>query len=431
MYQNIYYGFFVISLIWLLYKKQEFIIWLPLFYVILESGFSFFSTLSILTFIRPIVFFFMFLYFIRSFVISGLTKNILYFLSYSFLLIFLSTEILYSLKGYTQVFISMMCFPLGYIYFNSYLKIQALNKTFLYIILFSVISSVIGYIFGIGKSFDYDVTMEESVGILGSSGLYSAAIGIGILPFLFKTNENRFVRWILFISSLVVYIFILLNVRRTAIFIPIVGLLTYALFTPKKSKVINGIIIGSAIILLSSPLYIDKLITRYNVRANKGRFDEDFYKTEMRYIENVQLVEELYQFEEPVRIIFGVGNNIFAENISDSQKARRMYHTDVAKLVSGVGLMGFFLYLLIYLKLFKLIKNVPNKKEFLEYKATAWGLFFISVFVSLNGSITLVTFRSINFLLLGAILGYVKSEKIRINQLKETYIIEKHEVSNL
>jgi hypothetical protein len=104
-------------------------------------------------------------------------------------------------------------------------------------------------------------------------------------------------------------------------------------------------------------------------------------------------------------ILFGIGNNIFAEHVNNGKIVRRMYHSDSAKLVYGTGLFGFALYLVIYGQMLYLILKIPRVKILNEYRTGALVVWIISLIVSFNGSITLVTFRSLSFLLIGTFLG--------------------------
>ena len=82
-----------------------------------------------------------------------------------------------------------------------------------------------------------------------------------------------------------------------------------------------------------------------------------------------------------------------------------MYHSDTAKLLYGTGLIGLVIYLLIYGQLLYMILKIPKVRILNEYRSAALTIWIISLFVSFNGSITLVTFRTMSFLLMGAFIG--------------------------
>ncbi|QKG78801.1 hypothetical protein [Tenuifilum thalassicum] len=197
--------------------------------------------------------------------------------------------------------------------------------------------------------------------------------------------------------------------RRTAILIPIIGLIPHLIFSKYKNQILKYLLLFFTILLISFPLYKDVLLERYELRAEKGRFEKDFYKTEARYIENVEMLDEISKFDDPYKVLFGIGNNAFAEAISNGQVVRRMYHSDTAKLYHSVGLFGLFFYFSIYLILLKEILKIRNVKNNNHFKIAALGLLFIQLFVSLNGSITIITFRTVSFLFMGAFIGFAKA----------------------
>lgn len=404
--------FFILSFSWLLYKKKEFIIWLPLFYIIYETSFNYFTTLSIVTYIRPLLFAILLAYYYKKITLNFVTRPLFRFLLYTLLLIPFSSEFFYSLKGYMQVFISMMCLVIGYIYFDRKTKLDLLNKIALGVLLFTIFSSIMGYFFGIGAQLEYTVKKgPETIGLLRSFGLYSGAVIIGILPLVVTSFQKSFGRWLLFGTAIITYIFILLNVRRTAIVIPLIGLLTYLWFIPNKKKIISGLVIGIGVLLLLSPYYEKTLLRRFEIRENAGRFEEDFYETESRYIENINVFEKVFSFDNPIKSFFG--SKIYASG-REGDSRTRMNHTDLANLLDGTGIIGVILYVLLYFQLFKAPKRIKVRlnRNFDLYKSTYYGLLFISIFASIGGSLMNVTLRSILFLYMGAMLSMMKMVKL-------------------
>jgi hypothetical protein len=284
------------------------------------------------------------------------------------------------------------------------------------LLIFSVIATAIGYLFGIGRVLEYTGSDSQKIGLLGSSGLYSAAVSIAILPLVITSFKRPFWRWILYLSAVIVYIFILLNIRRTAIFIPIIGLLTFAWFSVKKSRVVSGIILAFGILVALSPYYQDKLFQRYQVREQQGRFNKDFYKSEGRYLENVNLIPDVLSFKDPVKSMFGSTIYASGREEEDGKLRGRMYHSDPASLLAGTGLIGLLLYCYFYYSLFRYGKlfNYTSSSQIKLYKATYFSLLFVSLFASLNGSIMVVSLRSIIFLYMGALLSLTVNSSITI-----------------
>jgi len=374
--------------------------------------FSYYSGFSTPAYIRGIIFS-LFLFFGRKYIrINRTSFPFFLFFIWIIFLMFLSNEFLYSFKYVIQVVFSMSMFIIAYEFFDSKEKLFHLLKGLYWILIITIIAVAIGYIFKIGQIGYQAKDQEEEpfIGLLTFGGLYAPGTVLAITPLILKTDLSSLQRKLLPFVVVVLFIFLLLTVRRTVILIPIIGLLGFLLYSKHKFKILGYSFLVIAFLFALLPLYEDILSSRFKVRENAGRFEEDFYKTEMRYIENIQMIEDIGKFENPTKIIFGIGNNIFAENITDGQVSGRMFHTDIAKLFYGIGIFGIIIYLLIYFKLYLKIRNIPSNGYLNDYKSAALGLLLISLFVSINGSITVISFRAANFLLLGAILGYVKSE---------------------
>ncbi|QQS49722.1 MAG: hypothetical protein IPM71_08815 [Bacteroidota bacterium] len=412
----ILYAFFLFLLYWVITKRADFIYFIPFFGLGMDMSFNVFVGFGIPAYVRGVVFF---IYFFSAHKYITTNRFFLPFYLFFFWISFLltqSAELLYSFKAVIQVVFSMLTFIVAYNYFNTQQKLFRLLHSLFWVVVVAIVATSLGYLFGIGRSFDYlgknDVE-EDVIGLLGSSGLYGPGIVIALVPLILKTKPPKYQKILLPILSIVLYIFMLLTIRRTVIMIPIIGLFGLLFFHRHKAQIIKVFILLIAFLLVTYPLYEQVLLQRFEMRKKQGRFEEDFYKTEGRYLENVEIWEQITSFEEPARILFGLGNKIFAENISDKAIAGRMYHTDFAKLFYGVGIFGIILYVFIYLTLFLWLYRVPDEARYAEYKAAMFAIFLILVFVSINGSINIITYRSIAFLLLGALMGFVRSERLR------------------
>lgn len=402
----------------LLRKRVEFIYWIPFLNLGIDMSLTYYSGFTTPAFVRAIIYTIFFIYSFKYVKFNGITIRLYIFFAILFFVFLFSQEKAYSFKNIIQVVFSMLMFVVSFYYINTEERLKKLVDTFFWILLISVIATGVGYAFGVGRVFDYQSKHDEEeqiIGLLGSAGLYLPGVILGIMPIIFKFKISRFQRLLYPFISFVLFVFCLLTVRRTVILIPVTGLLAYLFFERNSQKIIKYFVFSISIIILTFPLYQDTLIKRFEFRSSKGRFDKDFYKTENRYIENIYLFEQLNEFEDPIRILTGIGNNIFAENITDGEISGRMFHTDIAKLFYGVGIVGILIYISIYFKIFYLIKRAPVDSFTKDFKYALYGLFFISIFVSINGSLNLVSFRSMNFMLIGSFLGYLYNKTIKIN----------------
>lgn len=401
----ILYSVFAVYLVILIIKKAEFIFYIPLFHVLLDVSFFYLGPGSTATYYRGgiIAIYLIFIY--RYFKFQFPLKTMLFiFLIYIGVLSFTSREILYSIKGYSQIFLSMMMLPVGYFLVNNLAMFNRLNRQFIMIIYVSVFLTAIGYIFDVGKQFNY-AEGEQKVGLLGSAGLYTGSVCIALLPMLIGSLRRRGFRILTYIAAVILFIFILLNMRRTAIMIPFVGVVAFILTTKKKLRYLSYVTAAGLIIISASIFYGDTLKKRFEFRQEAGRFDRDFYKTESRYLEVVQLSKSTIAFKDPLASLFGIGHNIFAEHIEQRKIVRRMFHTDFAKLLYGSGVVGLFLYLyicggLVYYSRF----YIREQGAFLNRtKSMIFALAIINIALMFNGSLNLITLKSSLFLYIGAL----------------------------
>jgi len=399
----------MIFLIILLKKKKDFIYLIPFFQVVVDASFTEFSVLGVATFYRASMILLFLIYCIKYFKKSTLVNTIYLFLFFCGLLVLNSDEFLYSFKNYAQVVLSMLMFPVGFSMIDQEWKFDKLLKSLISVIVISLIFVISGYFFKIGRSLEYtlDVGAEDVIGLLSSGGLFSSGVAIGLLPVILPLIEKDWKRKTIVILTIILYIFIILNVRRTAIIIPLIGVGISLIFMNSKKKLVVGLVTAILIFILLLPTFEDILISRIDLREsqrNNEMFTGNFYQNEQRYWENIILFDKILKFNDPKRDLFGIDNNIFAEHIMNNQIVTRMYHTDIAKLLYGTGLLGLLLYFIIIIGLLVTAFKYKDKK-FNKYFLTSFILTIITIFVIFNGSLNLITFRSIIFLVLGASVG--------------------------
>jgi len=411
----IYYLLFFIFFLILIKKKKEFIYYLPIFFIITESSFTYFSSLSFATFYRVIMILLFFYYIKDKIKFDPLSKVIIIFLIFILFETIISSEFLFSFKNTLKVILSMMMFTVGYHLINDINQYNKLIKSIHSIIILSLIFVVFGYVFKIGRPLEYTFTEgeEDIIGLLGSGGLYPGAVALSILPISINLIKKRSQRVIFVFLSIIFYIFILLNVRRTAIILPLIGFFVIIIFNEIKFKFLINIILIFLILLIMSPFYKETLIQRIEIR-NKQRENEltsaKFYEKEQRYLENIILIQEIFSSSDPINALFGINNNIFANNVKNNKIIGRLYHSDTAVLLYGGGIIGFFLYFFVIYKLFIWIFKFKTHNSLgKEYFIISLILLLQTVFIIFNGSLTLFAYKSVTYLLLGATLHMQKN----------------------
>jgi hypothetical protein len=399
------YGLFLGIFLLLLVKRKDFIYYLLPLNIILDTTFNVFQTLSFVTYFRGFLLLVMILLYAREFARIRKFRSLYIFFAYTLILVFLSDETFFSIKYYSQVFLTMMMFPVGFVAVKDMSQFNRLNKSLVAVLILSTLASLLGYFFNIGYEFEYGEE-EGAIGLLLSGGLYPAALAIASIPVLMQTYDKRnLIKFLIYIVAITCYIFILLNIRRTAILIPVVGLFFFLLFTPQKGNFLIFLTAGLGVLLLLSPLYEDMFLRRFEIRQEEGRFEKNFYENESRYITTLEIYNEISSMKDPVKSFFG--RNIYTSGYEEGERPDRILHADHNVLLDGTGIIGFILYLFIYVRLIRFIRfrrRLPDKRiRMLNSYGVA--LIAISLFVSLNGSLFLVSFRSTIFLYLGVTLG--------------------------
>ena len=401
---------FVIAIVLVYRMKREFIYYVPIFNVLADVSFNYFEALSAPSILRAVVLMLFLLMFWKQLVRMNVLRSMYLFFFYILIVMLFSKELLVSFKTAAQVILSMSVFIAGYSYITNFRRYRKLLESLVWVIIAGFIAAAVGYIFDIGRTLEYTAGTEykgepEFIGLLGSGGLYGPALALALLPIIIQNRFRKIPPWLLWAVSAGLYIFIILNVRRTAILIPIIGFVSSLIFYRTQTRVLRYLFLFSVTLALLAPVYRPLLEKRVKARAELGRFEKGFMQTESRYLENLEMLKEIREFKDPLAIVTGIGHNIFAEHTDQRKIVRRMYHSDTAKVVYGAGLIGLVLYFVIYGQLLRMIIKIPGARVLNEFKAGALTLWIISFFVSFNGSITLVTFRTMSFLLMGAFIG--------------------------
>jgi O-antigen ligase len=314
-------------------------------------------------------------------------------------------------------------FFIGIKYFQEKDSIMIFFKGMALMLFASVILSIVGYIWDIGYSFQYSKDEDMGgTGMLVGGNLYVVSIAIVSLIVGYSNNTieaPRFHKNAILVFILVAYILILLTMRRTAILLPPLGLLVILLYNKRILKdFLKYILVFWIIGFISFPLYNDLLFKRYKAREDLGRFEEDFYETESRYLETKRVFGKVFSFEDQIYSFFG--HNVLAGGW-EGGVARRMDHTDHAQILGTTGIVGAIIYILLYLKFLSYFWKFRIKiKSFRENRIRLNNLnslylsvILISLATGINGSIFIITFRTIVFLTLGALVGYISKEIYR------------------
>jgi hypothetical protein len=407
----------IASLVIFVKSRVLFLVLLPIILLLFDSGFTYFETNSIITYSKAFLVIILVFFNIKA-ILNKLKYNIplFVFILYCIILIPLSQEQDASIRNSIKAIPPMLYYFLGIIYFHDKRNFYLLFKYSIVMVIVSIVLGLIGYLFDIGREFNYsDDPSLGTVGLLQGGNYYPVAIALTMMIVIIIDNIfnlTNFKKSLLIALYVVTYILIILTLRRTSMILPIAGLLTIMVFNRQAfNKVFFGSIIVIAILLFAWPLYGDPFRQRYLVREENGRFDPDFYKTENRFIETKEIFQKTLSFESVTNSLFG--KNVFAGGW-EGGKAHRMYHTDHAQIIATTGIVGFIVYLGVYISLFKyyfIFKKYSHlSKRLVNLNSLLLALIIITLIVGFNGSLFIVTFRTTAFLLIGALVGRITFE---------------------
>ncbi len=326
---------------------------------------------------------------------------ILFYSIYILLIILLfSTDFISSLNLYLKYLISLLMFPIGYIFINQIEKLVHLTKVYYFTLVLIFVNILIANIFKLGGS-----TYLEDSFYFGSAKVnitkYIVQI-ILVFPILLhfsKTRIHRFYYYLFFIGVLV----ILIGLKRTAIGALFIGLFIYYILTPYKLKYSKFLIYGTLFLILLLPIYRNVLTDRFRAREEFIRIDEEEdLEKEGRYWEFLS-VKNAFLNGSTRHILFG--SEMFNDRAFFNTK--RMLHMDYSIILNGSGLVGSILYFILFLTItLKVIKYdfYFRNKAMRLLNSTFWSVLIASLIISISGSIYSIGFRSFLFLLFGAII---------------------------
>ena len=331
------------------------------------------------------------------------------FLCYLLILIPFSSNPFNTFRIYLQVSVSLLMFPVSYFIFNRLKDWKKLNNSMIWIMLIIVINTLIGSIFGFGRRY-YTQDEDFLTGFLYGSRLYPGSIALILLPLILPLIQKRKYKLLVYILSFSVFIILVLSMRRTAFLIVLVGYFIYFIFSVKKKTLLFGILGFICIFYISLPIFNNILTTRFEAR--KERFQLNFYESEGRYIETILVFNDFKSFEL-IKKLFGTELFNSPGNFGEGVLGGRQIHSDILVLIHGSGVVGLVLYLLVHYRIFRTFiyykKKLPNVAYIKEMIAVFISLFIIILVVSTIGGIHAITFRSIFFIYLGAILGIFRN----------------------
>lgn len=394
---------------------------LPVLNVLLDTLTYYFDRGSIIAIMRlglmlPLIIYFL----MYRFRMHRTNAFLILFLGYTLLLVPFSTDLARSFEGYLKVFVSMMMLPIS---FWAIRDKEDLRKMSLGMVAMAVVMlgyTVISNVYGVG-TFHYN--NEEETGFssgLTASKLYAGSFYVVALPIMFPLFKKRWVKMLSIAIGVVLMALLLISVRRTAILIILAGYAVYMFFSSYKLRTYAMVVTLLLGLVALFPLYGDILIAKMETRG-MHKFSGESLSEEARFRETIAVYDEML-YENQEIMLFGKELYNTPRNYAHGTFGNRRMHIDYNIVSYGSGLPGIFLYLMIPISLLLYFRHIrgqiPNSKENQEMAAVFLAYFVVFFLVSGIGGMFEITFRSIMFTFMGAILGMYRAQFISLQAEK-------------
>ncbi|MEA1897881.1 MAG: hypothetical protein U9N53_09495 [Bacteroidota bacterium] len=385
-------------------QKALNITYIPVVLIIFDVSRAFADKVGLIETLLLLMYCIYFILFVRGILTTNIWITI--FLCYALILAFFSSDIERTIINYTRVFISLFMFPIAYYQVKTLSDLRKLNLSIIWLIIIFVLNGIVTSTLGIGAN---PYRGSFVMGIFIYSKLYSGSLALVLIPLWMTSIKRNFYKYVLLFFSFILFILLLLSMRRTAILIPIFGYMIYFFYSHYKKQIVIGFVSIIAFLVLSFPLYKDILYSQMAARRNI--FNRNYnIANEGRYLEGAIVLNERFGNE----VHWGItlfGDEVFNEygKYANGYFGTRYLHVDFYKILYTLGTFGLFFYLMIFYNIwgkFQRYKvNISNDPCYREMVGIFVTLFLLSFFISIQGGMFDITFRSILFIYFGALLG--------------------------
>jgi O-antigen ligase len=297
--------------------------------------------------------------------------------------------------------------PIGYYYISSREVLFQLSKIILIILAIFSVNTIISNYLQLGVS-DY---LEGSLYFGGGRVNITKTMVVGLIsaPIYLFWEKSYIKKYIAIVIYLITFSICLVGIKRSVLLTMILGLLIFIVFGPSLLRSAKYYIFGVLIVLLTYPLYGDVFVDRFQSRQDQFAVNDEVLESEGRYLEIESVTSAIENGSWKHKLI---GSEVF--NDREFFDTRRMLHTDYMILLNGTGIIGFTLWLLMYLIIIKEKKRKYRqlkKTEFIKIlNAVFWMLIASQFLLSISGSVYDITLRSFLFVMIGAVLGVLNNE---------------------
>jgi hypothetical protein len=368
--------------------------------------------------IRAVIFFFIifgYLIFMNN-KFNKVTWFVLFYCFFIVIQVLASTDLFNSARVSFKILLTLLMFPFGYYAINNWDRLKILNRSILFAGILFIGNFVISQYYGLGVS-DYTKSDDFLLGSLSDSWNNIVYILL-VTPLIMITEHKKRI----FIGLIMISLFLLMiiGLKRVAILVTLSGFVFYAFSIYKVSikNLIKSIMVFFVIYIVIA-VNFDLIENRIDARGDKMQPDVvEVLSNEGRFLETIVVWNEVISMQDPIKVWLGFEAFNSVGNYGEGSFGERQLHIDYNNIVNTTGLVGLLLYFLIFLLIYQQKQQIKNRMGRLSGSqkvllAVFTVLFFGQFLTSFGGQMYAVTFRSIIFLYLGAILGLLSKYAYR------------------
>jgi hypothetical protein len=337
---------------------------------------------------------------------SRVTNAVIVFLVYLGILILFSSNFGRSLNTFLKVFLAFSMIPIAY---YSIVRLDDFRKLQLSLVI-GVILLLINYflaqVFHLGEK-----VYSEDAAYLGGNGIYItyifdyALVSVLLSVTCLQSKRSQYLVWFIHILAAVV---VLITFRRGSILAPMFGyMIIFILGNWKiKRQVLSALALVAIAFLILLPVYGDLISALYEQRVTEGihvELDAPFGR-----VNETREVWTEFLNKGVIRTLFGTELFNSIEYFLYWSTNGRTIHVDYNILAHGSGLIGLFLFFLIFgligKSFFDAQSFFPSTKFYNRLKPVFWAVLGTGFVLSLSNQLWHLTSYSCFCLLMGAML---------------------------
>jgi len=333
---------------------------------------------------------------------------LVYFL-YLLVLTFGSSNFNVSFSSTLKMIITLVMFPVGMYYFDSAEKMRKLNLAVIGTLVLVTCNFVLTNIFGIGEN-PYGSSVDFYVGNLKLSAINTPVYALLVMTSIGLFNSKREITTAK-LFALPTILFLILSMKRISLVALIWGSVILILFGKSKVKNLKRTVMAILLLLALYPIYSPVLNQQIEARGN--RLEVGIIEEESRFLETFIVFDLTINSGKAKPFFFGqeIWNSVGHYNGAHNE---RPLHVDYNRILFGTGLVGVCLYLLVYKNIFSQMRRITYRNDSLldvqvydTLRPLFFAIFSCTLIISLSGGMMGVSHRTLAFLYLGAISGYL------------------------